>query len=67
MSQECDMLWLSQCIMEGWHCRGHVGHERRLPGSLAFIRSATRPAGLYSDSCGSREGDASPPGKLWSE
>lgn len=67
MVQECDMRWLSQCIMEGWHCCGHVGQERILPGSLAFIRSATRPVGLYSVSGPSMEGDPRPPGKLWSE
>lgn len=47
---------------------GHVGQDRRLPGSLAFMRSATRPEGLYSDSgLGSKEWAPRLPGKLCSE
>lgn len=61
------MHWLSQCIMESWQRSGHVGQERMLPGSLAFMRRATRPVGLYSASGPSMEWEPRPPGKLWSE
>lgn len=61
------MRWLSQCISGSCHRGGHVGQERMLPGSLAFIRRATRPVGLYSVSGPSMEGEPKLPGKLWSE
>lgn len=67
MGDDCNMLRLSQCIMGSWRYYGHVGQERMLPGSLAFILSATRPVGLYSVSGPSMEGDPRPPGKPWRE
>jgi len=47
---------------------GHVGQDNRLPGSLVFMRRATRPEALYSDSGpGSKEWAPRLPGKPWSE